>query len=216
MTETNKFARRATRADLSSAELMRECGRKLTDVVLWQAFQERFHARITAYVVRSLSFFRRTQDSDLVCDLVQQVYVRLLLNNGRAMSGFREETDFSVLAFLGRMSMSAVSDHFRPQQAGKRTAEIISIDEARRVEEDKPAPDLDVTAILSWIDVGRLIESETDRRNATRNVLIFKLHYLEGLTVREISSYPGFDLTESSIEVILKNLREQLRRKLGR
>jgi RNA polymerase sigma factor (sigma-70 family) len=216
MTEPIKFGRQTTRVDLSSAELLRECGRKLTDVELWQAFQERFHTRITAYVVRALRFFRRNQDPDLVCDLVQQVYLRLLYNNGRAMSGFREETDFSVFAFLGRMSMSAVSDHFRPQQAGKRTAEIISIDEARRVEEDRPAPDLDVTAILSWIDVGRLIESEPDRRNATRNVLIFKLHYLEGLTVREISCYPGFDLTASAIEVILKNLREQLRRKMGR
>ena len=73
-----------------------------------------------------------------------------------------------------------------------------------------------MTAILSWIDVQRLIESEPDRKNATRNVLIFKLHHIEGLTMREISQYPGFDLTESAIEKILRNLRAQLRKRMGR
>ena len=114
--------------------------------------------------------------------------------------------------------MGVVSDYYRARQAGKRqTAEIVSIDQARQQEErSNTAEELDVTSILSWIDVQRLVESEPDRRNATRNVLIFKLHYVEGLTVREISQYPGFDLTESAIEIILKNLRAQLKKRMGR
>ena len=216
MTEAGRFRRHGQGDDLSSAQLFRQCGERLTDVALWQSFQERFHWRITTYVIRTLSILRRNPDRDTVCDLVQEVYLRLLQNNGRSMSGFREETDFAVFAFLGRMSMRAVSDHFRSQQAGKRTAEIISIDDARRFEEESKVEDLDISSILSWIDVARLIESDPDRRNATRNVLIFKLHYLEGLTVKEISQYPGFDLTEGAIEVVLKNLRMQLRKKMGR
>ena len=204
---------------MSSADLLRECGRRLTDASLWKVFHERFHRQITTYVVRTVLMFRGKTDTDLVCDLVQDVHLRLLKNNGRGMSGFRGETDFSVLAFLGRTAMGVVSDHYRSQQAGKRRpAEIISIEEARRhrAEEAEIPADLDVTSILSWIDVQRLIDSEPDRRNATRNVLIFKLHYVEGLTVREISHYPGFNLTEAAIEVILKNLRNELRRRMGR
>ena len=114
--------------------------------------------------------------------------------------------------------MGTVSDYYRSKQAEKRQpAEIISIEEVRRGEEQKGAvEDLDVSAILSWIDVQRLIESEPDRKNATRNVLVFKLHYLEGLTIGEISQYPGFDLTTSSIEKILRHLRAQLRKRMGR
>jgi RNA polymerase sigma factor (sigma-70 family) len=217
MTKVRKFLRhRADDGGLSAAELMRQCGQKLTDVALWQSFQERFHWRITTYVIRTIVILRRNPDRDLVCDLVQDVYLRLLRDNGRSMSNFREETDFSVFAFLGRMTMCAVSDHFRSQQAGKRTAEIISIEDARRIEEESNVESLDLTSILSWIDVARLIEADPDRRNAPRNVLIFKLHYVEGLTVREISQYPGFDLKEGAIEVILKNLRDQLRKKMGR
>jgi RNA polymerase sigma factor (sigma-70 family) len=216
MTHVRRIPGHRAGDELSSAELLRQCGQKLTDVALWQTFHERFHKRITAYVIRTIAILRHNPDHDLVCDIVQDVYLRLLQNNGRAMSSFREETDFSVFAFLGRMTMRAVSDHFRPQQAGKRSAEIISIDDARRIEEDSRVDDLDISGILSWIDVDRLIQAEPDRRNATRNVLIFKLYYVEGLTVKEISQYPGFDLTESAIEVILKNLRVQLRKKMGR
>lgn len=218
MTEAGSSPHRGADSSLSSADLMRECGRRLTDAALWQVFQERFQRQITTYVMRTIWTLNGKGNVDLICDLVQDVYYRLLQNNGRAMSSFRGETDFSVFAFLGRTAMGVVSDYYRAQQADKRqTAEIISIDEARRKEEhSNTAEDLDVTSILSWIDVRRLIESEPDRRNATRNVLIFKLHYVHGLTMREISQYPGFDLTESSVEKVLKNLRAQLKRRLGR
>ena len=218
MTEVHRFRRPATGSDISSADLLRECGRKLTDVVLWQTFEERFHRQITTYVMRTIWRLNGKGDVDLICDLVQDVYFRLLQNSGRAMSGFRGETDFSVFAFLGRTAMGVVSDFYRARQADKRhTAEVISIDEARETEErSNTTEDLDVSTILSWIDVNRLIESEPDRRNAARNVLIFKLHHVDGLTVREISQYPGFDLSESAVEKILKNLRGQLKKRLGR
>jgi|SRR5688572_4723586 len=217
MTEPSRFRQPRPDADLPSADLMRECGRRLTDAELWQTFQNRFHRQVSTYVIRTVWMLNGKSDPDLVCDLVQDVYLRLLQNNGRVMGGFRGETDFSVLAFLGRMAMGVVSDYYRSQGADKRRpAEIISIEEARRHEEGTSLPDFDVTAFLSWIDVRRLIESEPDRRNATRNVLIFKLHYVEGLTVREISQYPGFELTENAIEVILKNLRIALKKRMGR
>lgn len=218
MTEGSESRQRGADADISSADLLRECGRKLTDASLWQIFQDRFHRQITTYVIRTIWMLHDKTDPDLVCDLVQDVYLRLLQSNGRPMSSFRGETDFSVFAFLGRMAMSAVSDYHRSQQARKRqTAEIISIEMVRRNEERiSTTGDADVTAILAWIDVQRLIESDPDRRNATRNVLIFKLHYVEGLSVREISQYPGFDLAESSIEKILINLRAQLAKRMGR
>lgn len=218
VTETNRFRHAGSGSDISSADLLRECGRRLTDAALWETFQERFHRQIMTYVMRTIRRLNGKGDADLICDLVQDVYFRLLQNNGRVMSGFRGESDFSVFAFLGRTAMGVVSDFYRAQQADKRqTAEIISIEEARRREKHaSTTDDLEVSSILSWIDVRRLVESEPDRRNATRNVLIFKLHYIEGLTMREISQYPGFDLSESAVEKILKNLRAQLKKRLGR
>jgi RNA polymerase sigma factor (sigma-70 family) len=217
MTEVTRFPRGDT-ANLSLADLLRLCGRKLTDPVLWELFQQRFHRLIATYTIRTLRAFHRMPDADLVCDLMQDVYLRLVRGDGRVLKAFRGETDFSVFAFLGRITMGVVSDYHRSQHAGKRQpAEVVSIEQARRGERREKLPDdIDVTSLLSWIDVGRLIESEPDRRNATRNVLIFKLHYVEGLTFKEISQFPGFNLTETAIAAILKNLRTQLKKRMGR
>jgi len=215
MTEGSKLSPSGSGQDLSSADLLRECGQKLTDFALWQTFQARFHRQITTYVIRSIRIFEGKADADLTCDLVQEVYVRMLQG---VMREFRGNSDFSTLAFLGRMTMNVVSDHFRSHLATKRRpAEIISIDEAREKEEINSTSDnLDVTAILAWIDVNRLIESDPDHKNAARNVLVFKLYYVNGLSIREIAHYPTFNLTESGVEKVLRTLRAQLRKKLER
>jgi RNA polymerase sigma factor (sigma-70 family) len=214
MTEATRLLAGEPGANLPSADLMRECGQRLTDFALWQTFHVRFHRHITTYVIRSVRIFKGRADADLTCDLVQEVYLRLLQG---VMPEFRGDSDFSAQAFLGRITMNVVSDHFRSQMANKRRpAEIISIDEAREREElSSTAENLDITSILSWIDVNRLIESDPDHKNATRNVLVFKLYYINGLSTREIAQYDAFSLTESGVEKVLRTLRAQLKKRLG-
>ena len=69
-----------------------------------------------------------------------------------------------------------------------------------------------IGALLSWIDVERVLNNDEDRKNATRNLLIFKLHYMDGFTASELSAFPGFSLTVSGIEAVLNRMRKKLRR----
>src|SRR6266436_5244845 len=57
-----------------AADLLRECGQKLTDRVLWTKFQERFQGLIFLYLMRALRL-RRIQDdvSDIVPDHQRQM-----------------------------------------------------------------------------------------------------------------------------------------------
>ena len=75
MTEVRAFHQGGNNPDLSSADLMRECGRRVTDVELWQTFEERFHRHITNYVLRTLRVVHGRADTDVACDLVQEVFV---------------------------------------------------------------------------------------------------------------------------------------------
>jgi len=218
MAEMNLFRWRRRDSDLESADLLRECGRKLTDRNLWQTFQERFQKLIFTYVLRGLRQRASAANEDLVNDLAQDVYIRLVHDNGRMLRSFKGTTDFSVMAFLARICVSAVTDYYRYQFADKRqTAQIISIDEAREAAAAIPDPsaELDFSAVLSWIDVERLVNSETDRKNAARNVLIFKLHYIDGFTAPEIAQFPGFELTTSGVEMVLQRLRTRLQKRMG-
>src|SRR2546428_13982862 len=92
-----------------AADLLRECGQKLTDRALWTKFQERFQGLIFLYLMRALRLRRIQEDtSDVVPDLAQEVYLRLVQHNGRGLRSFRGTTEFSELGFLGRISSSVV------------------------------------------------------------------------------------------------------------
>src|ERR1043165_8813719 len=132
MTETLRFRRAGTGATPTPADLVRECGERLTDPLLWKEFQFQFHRLILRSITRTMWNRYRNDCLEEACDIAQDVYLRLLSNNGRLLRSFKGQTDQSARSFLSRVAVSVVSDHFRSQQAGKRRpAEIISIEAAR-------------------------------------------------------------------------------------
>jgi RNA polymerase sigma factor (sigma-70 family) len=200
-----------------AADLLRECGEKLTDRVLWTKFQERFQGLIFLYLMRALRLSRIQDDvSNVVPDLAQEVYVRLVQHNGRVLRSFRGTTEFSVMAFLARVSSSVVQDHQRQISSEKRRAQVIPIDSAKAGElaasGSTESAELDSNALLLWIDIERIVEGDPDRKNARRNALIFKLHYIDGFEAGEIASFPGFGLTKSGVETILARLRKRIQK----
>ena len=190
----------------AGADLLRECGEKLTDRVLWTKFQERFQGLIFLYLMRALRL-RRIQDdtADVVPDLAQEVYLRLVQHNGRVLRSFRGTTEFSVMAFLGRISSSVVQDYQRQLATEKRRAPIIPIESVKLGELSGFR-----SARPPEFDVERIVEGETDRKNARRNALIFKLHYIDGFQAGEIARFPGFELTKSGVESILARMRKRI------
>jgi DNA-directed RNA polymerase specialized sigma24 family protein len=202
-------------SETSAADLLRECGEKLTDRALWTNFQERFQGLIFLYLMRALRF-RRIQDdaADIVPDMAQEVYLRLVQHDGRILRSFRGTTEFSVMAFLARISATVVKDHYRHMASDKRRGQVVSIDAVKagetRGSESTEFDQKALSAILSWIDIERIVEGEPDRKNARRNALIFKLHYVDGFEAGEIARFPGFELTKSGVETILSRLRKRI------
>jgi DNA-directed RNA polymerase specialized sigma24 family protein len=204
--------------ELSAPDLVRECGERLTDRELWREFQARFQGLIFIYVMRSLRFRSIKEDAaGIVPDLTQEVYLRLVQHDGRVLRFFKGTTEFSVRAFLARISASVVHDHRKHAGRDKRVAQVVPIDSARAAEsagkKSLDIPDFDrsrLSSILSWIDMERVIEGEPDQRNARRNALIFQLHYINGFDSAEIARFPGFGLTRSGIQAILTRLRKRL------
>src|SRR5688572_33424688 len=109
MTDTLRFRRTEAEGTLSSADLLRECGQRMTDPILWKQFQDRFHKTILTLVMRTMWNRFRNDCLDEACDLVQDVYLRMLDDNGRMLRSFRGGADFSVKAFLARVVLNVVS-----------------------------------------------------------------------------------------------------------
>ena len=217
MSEKPRKSRWKTSDGVDASELVRECGEKLTDPELWPKFQQRFQGLIFTYIMRSLRLrFIRDDVEGIVPDLAQEVYLKLLQNDGRILRSFKGTTEFSVRAFLTRISASVVLDYQRRTMSNKRSAQIIPIDSARVELDRKKTVDTQDTApsqfdsILSWIDIERVVQGEPDQKNAQRNALIFQLHYINGLESGEIARFPGFGLTDSGVQAILARLRKKI------
>src|SRR5437773_7493378 len=113
----------------SAADLLRECGLKLTNRTLWTKFQERFQGLIFLYLLRALRYRSIQEDAaDIVPDLAQEVYLRLVQHDGRILRSFKGTTEFSVLAFLGQISSSVVTDYERQLASEKRRALVVPIE----------------------------------------------------------------------------------------
>jgi RNA polymerase sigma factor (sigma-70 family) len=220
MQENHSRFRWQKAGETPAADLLRECGERLTDRVLWTKFQERFQGLIFLYLMRALRLRRIHDDvSDVVPDLAQEVYVRLVQHGGRILRSFRGTTEFSVMAFLARVSSTVVQDYQRQITSEKRRGQVISIDSARGGEASALASaestEFDsnaLSSILSWIDIERIVEGDPDRKNARRNALIFKLHYIDGFESGEIARFPGFELTKSGVETILTRFRKRIQK----
>src|SRR2546422_9157144 len=127
--QENRWFRWHATGETTAADLLRECGEKLTDRALWTKFQERFQGLIFLYLMRALRLRRIQEDtSDVVPDLAQEVYLRLVQHNGRVLRSFRGTTEVSVLAFLGRISSSVVQDYQWQIATEKRRSIIIPIE----------------------------------------------------------------------------------------
>src|SRR5206468_6094800 len=129
--------------ETSAADLLRECGEKLTDRALWTEFQGRFQRRIFLYLMRALRL-RRIQDDtcDVVPDLAQEVYLKLVQHDGRILRSFRGTTEFSVMAFLAKVADTVVRDFRRRGATEKRRAQVVSIDVVKAAEfEGKRLPE---------------------------------------------------------------------------
>jgi hypothetical protein len=118
---------------------------------------------------------------------------------------------------LAKISASVVHDHQRSAGTEKRSGQVVPIDYMAAVEsqakKSADAPEFDssqLSSILSWIDMERVIEAEPDKKNARRNALIFQLHYINGFESGEIARFSGFGLTKSGVQAILTRLRKRI------
>jgi RNA polymerase sigma factor (sigma-70 family) len=193
----------------------------------WDEFVARFNRRIVGFVIRerrSRGLGHGADEAEVVSDLTQEVYVRLLAHDRRALRAFRGDSDLAVLAYLARIVRAVVGDYLRRERSQKRSAHLVSITEAPEgdgasvgdsLEADgAAAPDRLMSERL-MADRLRTLVLSSGGQNAARDAMIFQLHVLEGLSAREIAAIPSLKLSLAAVETVLHRTRDRLRETIG-
>lgn len=214
-------------SERTSVELVHHCGRT-ADSATWEEFVARFNRRIVAAVIRERRLRGLENDpasAEAASDLVQDVYLRLLANDRRALRDFRGDSELAVFAYLARVVRAAVSDQTRRDTSQKRSVHLVPLDAvsgddgSSSLLERLPADVSSSPEVLmrERAMAGRVREMlvSVGVQNADRDALVFELHAFEGLSAKEIAGIASLELSLSAVEGVLRRTRERLRATLG-
>lgn len=218
----------------TNRELVGRCAEAGPDDPVWPEFLSRFHARMRLVVYRSLKAeAARHRGVDLgspgsiVDDLVQEAYVKLLAGERRALHGFHGKSDNSIYTYLASIAANVTRDHFKKLRAQKtppaatsletRSADPGGLGEGRRLEDSLASAELDPEEMAHVAELKRRAEGviEAARGSASpRDLLVYRLHFVEGSSVEEIAACAGIGLSQSGVEKCVRRLRDTLKESL--
>ncbi len=202
---------------------------------IWEEFVARFQGRIRLVVLRSYhAEVERNPGLDAgsvqeaVPDLSQEVFVKLLESDRRALARFRGRSEHSLHTYLHTIAVNLVRDHFKKLRAQKTPKASASLSNLVRQELESDGPSYDQALVSDGPGPERFVASQelrdrlgktverASREGATgpRDRLIFRFYFVEGLTVGEIAAIPSVGLTESGVEKCIRRIREALREEL--
>jgi RNA polymerase sigma factor (sigma-70 family) len=201
----------------------------------WEEFVRRFQGRIRLVVLRSFQTEAERNAGldtgstrDAVLDLTQEVFVKLLESDRRALTRFRARSEHSIHTYLHTIAVNVVRDHFKKLRAQKTPKASSSLSNLVQQELESEGPSYDQALVSDGPGPERFVASQelrdrmgdtiekASREAATgpRDRLIFRMYFVEGLTVGEIASLPQVRLTESGVEKCIRRIREALRQDL--
>ncbi len=220
--------------DLTVYELLKRCRQRPPDEDAWREFVYRYHVAITASVRRTFrrrvikETDRRAQFPDeLIDDLVQAVYVRIVEDGSRALDCFEGEHENSIFRYLEIISINVVRDHFRAEKAYRKPKISFSLDELLENRGEggllKDAigsidgkPILGSALNVTMEDIEGALNRSLGGKHRDRDTLVFKLRYFDGLTIEEIRDVLGLNISITTIASILSRTATKMIAELTR
>jgi RNA polymerase sigma factor (sigma-70 family) len=199
--------------------------------VIWGEFYRRFTKLIAATILRECIRLNYDVGRKYVNDLLQEVYVKLLKNNGKAFKRFKGRHENSIIVYLRVISINVVRNEFAKRNQKKRQNEskIISLDERLRwqISDGRTADLHEIVGDMNWdvkmrkdelIDEIEYCLEKIFRKNCQRkrNMLIFRYYFYAGFQVKDIANFPNISISEKSIGNIISIIKKELRRELKR
>lgn len=215
--------------NISDLELAKLCGES-SNKCLWDEFYKRFNYYIHLYIKKAWKIrisptnLDNSTVQETISDLVQEVYVKLVDFDRQALRNFQGESESSFLAYLSKISNNIVAEYFRKQLAEKRRGNEISIQVLLDDQECEQSGSRAITHTylsingeqklvnnLASQEISKILKQVLVGPNSQRDLLVFKLCTVEGLSSKEVAESKEFTLKPSSIESIIRRVKNKVR-----
>jgi RNA polymerase sigma factor (sigma-70 family) len=175
----------------------------------WREFVRRTQPLIASVIMNTIRRWKEPAPS-LVDDLIQDTYVKLFANDGKALRSIKNEFENTIFGYLKVVASNVVRDHFRQPEN--------KADEVELSDPVLPAPSCgdDRFEFAHLKDkVQALLVHFSSSETYERDVAIFWFFYEQGYTAKEISLLPNIGLTVKGVEAVLLRLTRYLREVLA-
>lgn len=215
---------------LSNQELIRRLTHAGPTDPAWSEFLGRFQQRLRLTVYRSVreeTERNRFLDSgplqQAVEDLLQEVFVRLLEREREALRRFSGRNENSIYTYLNAIAINLVRDHFKRLRALKKPPASKPLPQglsenpetgselAEALSSQEPSPErLSVSRDLKH-KMMQVVSDSAPRDATARDRLIFRLYFIEGLTMDEVARIESVGLSASGVEKCVQRIRAAVR-----
>jgi DNA-directed RNA polymerase specialized sigma24 family protein len=181
----------------------------------WTRLAEYLTPRLRGAVTGALTRCRTSFRGELVEELVQEVWCRLLAADRRALRDYRGGCGKEASAYLRRIAATVVYDRLRAERAGKRRPVRLLALESPLLDSDRMAdrsgcPERRLLAREQLRGLERLCVELVAGRRRRERLIVARLALVEGSSSGEIVARLGAPWTVGRVNSFLFRLRRRL------
>lgn len=202
---------------VSSNELVQRCLTSGTPEE-WNEFVRRFQRPIALTAMRIARKWGIVSPARIE-DLVQEVLLKLCINDRRLLRNFVPREPDSIIGYLKIVSANVTRDHLRSEQTLKRGGGLlIAVDDPETVEGRSRIAhkNSDIEGALQLREIEDALRSIIPTVITERDRTIFWLYFRQGFSARDIGEIKSLGLTVKGVESSIHRTTRELRTRLGR
>jgi RNA polymerase sigma factor (sigma-70 family) len=207
----------------SHTELIKLCAKEPRNHYAWTAFYTRFDEHIRLMLARECRR-KNLNLANVLDDLTQNVYKRLVQKDCKALGDYEARTDGSIYKYLAVIAHSVVCEHWAWGKAQKRDGREVSLDApvpslpeegdflrlGDIIRNEEPAPDDNLIRESERQEIDQLLDKILPAKSKERDKMLFKLHFYEGFSPAQIAEQCGILLSEKRIGNIITDIKKRL------
>lgn len=206
--------------ELSNNDLVKRCAEESNDRLVWNEFYHRFDNHIRLMVTRYCCL-KHLQGRNLLDDLTQDAYIRLVKEDRKRLRNYIGENDKSIYSYLALVARTVVCEYEKKKNANKRRHHADPLDKPVSPEEGglrlidilanpyAPAPDEKLMIESLRQEAERILGAIMTGNEKERDQQIFLYHIYEELTPQQISERVA--LSPKRIRNIITTIRRRIK-----
>ena len=226
------FEAEIPKSKLKNTDLVKLCANNPNNNSAWFEFLSRYEQNIYHTITQECKKIKYNkycfQFEETVKDLVQDVYLKILENDCKALKQFRGESEYSIYSYLNIIAKNVVKNYIMKMHAQKRPWIEKSLEDVTQLLETNAATcrnnsnhsnvfstEQEVTMKTLKEEIDDCLSRTLTGKKKTRDKFIYQLYLYDGLSAKQIAVLFDFRISSKRIANIICDSKRQLIKKMS-